>query len=412
MGIPITPIWELRDIIVEAGATDIYKCYQCGKCASVCPWYQTEAVNFSTYKFPLAAQLGRIASSEDKEALSREVEEVYRCVGCEACVEQCPQGVNIPNILRAVRRILVDYGSYPDTLKPVVSKIHNVGNPLGEPQEKRADWARDLAIPFFQSDMEFLYFPGCFPAYDPRLRKVASSVAKILKKADVSFGILGEKEWCCGEAIRRAGAEKIFQEAARANISAFKEAGVKKIAVTSPHCFTTFKNEYPELGGNFEVLHTTQLLDQLIKEGRLKLKKPNQLNKLNELREPNDSPTQQLNNSIKVVYHDPCTLGRQNGIYEEPRDVLRSIPGLELVEIENFSRQFALCCGGGSGGLWLDWPKGERMADARVQQALDTGAEILAVACPYCLQMFEDSVKTMNLDLQVMDVSELLAEAL
>lgn len=405
MGISTTPIWELRDIIIEAGATDIYKCYQCGKCASVCPWYQTEAVNFSIYRFPLAAQLGRIASSENKEELSREVEEVYRCVGCEACVEQCPQGVNIPHTLRAVRRILVDYGSYPDTLKPVVSKIHNVGNPLGEPGEKRADWAKDLAIPSFQPGMEFLYFPGCFPAYDPRIRKVAISVAKILKKADVSFGILGEKEWCCGEAIRRAGAEKIFQEAAQSNITAFKNAGAEKIVVTSPHCYTTFKNEYPALGADFEVIHTTQLFYKLIKEGSLKL------NKLNELGGPNDSTTQRLHHSIKVVYHDPCTLGRQNGIYEEPRDILKNIPGLELVEIENFSRQFALCCGGGSGGLWLDWPKGERMADVRVQQALDTGAEILAVACPYCLQMFEDSVKTMNLNLQVMDVSELLAEA-
>ncbi len=406
MGTTTTPIWELRDIIVEAGATDIYKCYQCGKCASVCPWYQTEAVNFPTYKFPLAAQLGRIASSENKEELSREVTEVYRCVGCEACVDQCPQDVNIPNILRAVRRILVDYGSYPDTLKPVVSKIHNVGNPLGEPRGKRADWAKDLAIPPFQPDMEFLYFPGCFPAYDPRLRKVAISVAKILRKAGVSFGILGEKEWCCGEAIRRAGAEKIFQEAAQSNITAFKNAGVEKIVVTSPHCYTTFKNEYPELGGDFEVLHTTQLFYQLIKEGSLKP------NKLKELEGPNDSTTQRPNDPIKVVYHDPCTLGRQNGIYEEPRGILCSIPGLELMEIKNFSRQFAFCCGGGSGGLWLDWPKGERMADIRVQQALDTGAEVLAVACPYCLQMFEDSVKTMNLDLQVMDVSELLAEAL
>ena len=404
-----TPIWELRDIIIEAGATDIYKCYQCGKCASVCPWYQTEAVNFPTYKFPLAAQLGRIASSEGKEELAREVEEVYRCVGCEACVEQCPQGVNIPNTLRAVRRILVDYGSYPDTLKPVVSKIHNVGNPLGEPGEKRADWAKDLAIPLFQPDMEFLYFPGCFPAYDPRLRKVATSTAKVLKKAGVSFGILGEKEWCCGEAIRRAGAEKIFQEAAQSNIGAFKEAGVKRVVVTSPHCYTTFKNEYPLLGADFEVLHITQLFYQLIEEGKLK---PNQLSQPPELGEPNDSKGQRAKDPIKVVYHDPCTLGRQNRIYEEPRGVLRSIPGLELLEIGDFSHQFALCCGGGSGGLWLDWPKGERMADIRVQQAIETGAKVLAVACPYCLQMFEDSVKTMNLGLKVMDIAELLAEAL
>jgi Fe-S oxidoreductase len=213
----------------------------------------------------------------------------------------------------------------------------------------------------------------------------------ILKRGGVSFGLLGEREGCCGEAMRRVGVEKLFEELATSNIAAMKDAGVKKVITTSPHCYATFKKDYLELGADFETWHATQIFWDLLKEEKI-------------------TPKTSVNK--KVVYHDPCTLGRQNGIYDEPRDILRSIPGLELVEIENFSREFALCCGGGSGGLWLDWPKEERMANLRVEQAADTGAQILAVACPYCLHMFEDSVKVLRLDLEVKDVSELLAESL
>lgn len=388
---------EIREKIIEAGGSDVYKCYQCGKCTGVCPWYQIEAVEFPVFSIAQTVRLGVILTSEDKEETAKGTEELYRCIGCDACVNECPHGVSIPDIIRAIRGILVNFGSYPFTLKSPISKIHNVGNPLGEPKEKRADWANGLDIPIFEAGMEFLYFPGCLPAYDPRLRKVAQATAQILKKAGVSFGILGEKEWCCCEAMRRAGAEYLFQEAVKTNIDAFKSAGVKKIVTTSPHCYATFKNDYPEFGGGFEIIHTTQLFSELIKQKKLELELDNSINSTN---------------SIRVVYHDPCTLGRQSGIYDEPREVLKSIPGIELVEIENFSREYSLCCGGGSGGLWLDWPKEERIADVRVQQAVDTGAKILAVACPYCLQMFEDSVKTMNLSIEVKDISELLVDSI
>ncbi len=389
---------EIREAIIETGALDVYKCYQCGKCMAICPWYQTEAVEFPIYRIPQAVRLGAILASEEKEEIAKETEEVYRCVGCEACVNECPHGVNLPDIMRAIRRILVDYGTVPSELKTIISKLYNVGNPFGEPKEKRANWAQGLNVPIFKSNMEFAYFSCCMPAYDARLKKTAQAAVKILKKGNIHFGILGEKEQCCGEAIRRVGAEKVFQELAKANINAFKDAGVHKVLTASPHCYTTFKNDYPELGADFEVIHQVQLFYKLIKENKIVPKKP--LNK-------------------RVIYHDPCTLGRQNGIYDEPREVLRSIPGLELVEIENFSREYSLCCGGGSGGVWLDRPVEERMADVRVKQALEAGAEILAVACPYCLQLFECSVKTIlpdseegNVELEVKDISELLAEAL
>ena len=382
---------EIREALLEMGAVDAYKCYQCGKCASVCPWFQVGTYEFLVFRFPLETVLGLIASSEEKEELAKEVDKIYRCVGCEACVEQCPLGVKIPDILRSARRILVDFGSYPETLKSVVQKIRNVGNPLGEPRENRGDWAKDLNVNAYSSDMELLYFPCCVPAYDARIQKVAKSTALILQKSGISFGILGDKESCCGEAIRRAGAENVFTETARSNIKVFEEAGVRQVLVSSPHCYVTFKNEYPDLGARFESLHTTQYLWQLIDAGRIR-------------------PDKEFKK--KVVYHDPCTLGRQSGIYEEPRNILKSIPGLELLEVEEFSRNLSVCCGAGSGGLWIDWPVGERMADIRIKQLVDTGAEVIAVACPYCLQMFEETVKSMNLDIPVMDVTEILCEAL
>ncbi len=397
---------EIREKIIEAGGSDVYKCYQCGKCTGVCPWYQIETVELPVCRIAQTVRLGAMLISEDKEETAKETEEVYRCVGCDACVNECPHGVSIPDIIRAIRSILVNFGSYPSTLKSPISKIHNVGNPLGEPKEKRVDWAEGLDIPIFEAGIEFLYFPGCLPAYDPRLRKVAQATAQILKKAGVSFGILGEKEWCCCEAMRRAGAEYLFQEAVKTNIDAFKSAGVKKIVTTSPHCYTTFKNDYPEFGGDFEIIHTTQIFYELIKQKKLVPQG------LSGLENPSYNDKTSHSSIKRVVYHDPCTLGRQSGIYDEPREVLKSIPSIELVEIENFSREYSLCCGGGSGGLWLDWPKEERIADVRVQQAVDTGAEILAVACPYCLQMFEDSVKTVNISIEVKDISELLADSI
>ncbi len=410
MATKITLIPEIKDAIIELGAEDTYKCYQCGKCMSVCPWSRVSSISFPTYRIPQEVKLGIVASSEDKKELAKEVEEVFRCCACEGCLKECPHGVNLPAIFRAIRRILVDYGSYPEELKGTVSRLHNTGNPLGEAREKRADWAKELNVPKFTSDMEFLYFPCCIPAYDSRAQEIARATAKVLLKAGISFGILGELEVCCGESVRKIGAEKVFQELASTNIKTFKDAGVKKVITTSPHCYSTFKHEYPELGAEFEVIHETQLFAELIKNKKIIPKKP-------------------LN--ARVVYHDPCNLGRQNEIYEEPREVLKSIPDLELLEIPNFSHQYSICCGGGGGGVFIGWDMQERIANVRIQQAFDvlkaqgTGHKaqdspdqltiheyILAIACPYCLQMFEDSAKVLNLSLQVKSISELLAESL
>jgi Fe-S oxidoreductase len=382
---------EIREFLVEMGAEDIFKCYQCGKCTSVCPWFQVGTYDFPVYRFPLEAALGMMASSEDKHELMAEVDKIYRCVGCAACVKECPHGVKIPTILRAARRILVEYGSYPDALKDVVGRIRDTGNPTGDPAEKRLDWARDLDIPAFEPGMDYLYFSCCISSYDQRIKEVSRAVARVLKAAGVSFGLLAGADRCCSEAIRRVGAEEVFLENASANISAFADAGATRVLVNSPHCFTTFKEEYPEQGAKFETVHITQVLAELIGRGMLK-------------------PTAAFEK--KVVYHDPCTLGRQSGIYEEPREVLRSIPGLELVEVPNFNRQFSVCCGAGSGALWTEWEKDQRIVAVRLEQLAGTGADVIAVACPYCQQMLQETAKSMGSEIEIMDVTEILAASL
>jgi Fe-S oxidoreductase len=240
--------------------------------------------------------------------------------------------------------------------------------------------------------MEILYFPCCYLSYDPRLKKVARATATILKKAGVDFGILGTKENCCGESIRRTGNEELFRRLAKENIKTFIDNGVKKILVSSPHCYHTFKNEYPEFKVNFDVVHISQYLSELINEGRLELSKEY---------------------AKKVTYHDPCYLGRHNNVYDEPREALKKIHGLQLNEMPD-SRMDSLCCGGGGGRIWMETQKGERFSDLRVEQAVETGAEVLATCCPYCITNFEDSrlSREDSESLAIKDITEIIEEVI
>ena len=379
----VNPVKEAADIIKEEGGDVLKLCYQCGVCSATCPWNQVRS--FIVRRLIHQAQLG-LTDFED--------EEVWTCVACKLCVQRCPRGVEVPDIMRALRRVIVEVGvgKIPDSLRLAVKNVSGVGNPLGEPREARADWAKALGVKTYTKGTEILYFPCCYQVYDPVIQRVARATVNILKKADVDFGILGVKETCCGESVRKAGSESLFQSLAQSNISAFQEAGVTKILVTSPHCYHTFKEEYPEFGGNFEVIHFSQYLAGLIKEGRLKLTK-----KLDK----------------RVTYHDSCYLGRYAGIYDEPRQVLESIPGLELVEMRD-NREYGLCCGGGGGRIWMETKKGERFSDLRIDQALETEANVLAVACPYCMVNFEDSVLTLDKGdiIEIKDIAELVQEAI
>ncbi len=350
----------------------------------VCPWNRVRT--FSMRKLVREATFG---------LTEIESEDIWRCTTCGRCPQQCPRDVKQIESGIALRRIANEYGVFPapvKTVRTINAGLVGQGNPFGEDREKRAAWAEGLSVKPFTEDMEILYFPGCYLSYDPRLKKVAKATANILKKAGVDFGILGAKENCCGESIRKTGDEELFKQLAKENIKTFIDNGVKKILVSSPHCYHTFKNEYPEFRVNFEVIHISHYLFELMNEGRLQLK--------NDYRK-------------KVTYHDPCYLGRHNGIYDEPRGVLKKIPGLELNEMAE-SRSDSLCCGGGGGRVWMETQKGERFCDLRIEQALGLGAEVLATSCPYCITMLEDSRVTMGVaeKIEVKDITEIIQEVI
>ncbi len=375
---------EIAELIEGAGGEAFRRCFQCGMCDVVCPWNRVR--RFSMRKIVRQAAFGMTEI---------ENEEIWRCTTCGRCPQRCPRDVRQIDSGMALRRIATEYGVFPENVRPVRGVSGNLstqGNPFGEPREARGAWAEALGVRPFSEEMEILYFAGCYFSYDSRLKKVAAATAEILQRAGVEFGILGEAESCCGESIRKAGDEEAFKKLARQNIKAFIDRGVRRVLVSSPHCYHTFKNEYPEFMVHFEVVHMSQFLLDLIEQGRLEL-------------------TREV--PLKVTFHDPCYLGRHNGLYDEPREVLRRVPGVELVEMAD-NREDSLCCGGGGGRIWMDTPKGERFSDLRVAQALDAGARVLATSCPYCISNFEDSRLALKDDdaLRVMDLTEIVREAL
>jgi Fe-S oxidoreductase len=380
----VAPFAEAIEEIRKAGADSSRLCFQCGKCDVYCPWNTVR--DFSIRKIIREATFGLTEIEGD---------DIWRCTTCGSCPSICPRGVGQIEIGVAVRRVAAEYGMFPESVSAVRNASASLvaeGNPLNAKREERADWAEGLSVSPFGEEMDYLYFVGCYFAYDPRLKKVAVATAKILNTAGVSFGILGSNESCCGESIRKTGGEQEFRELAKGNIKTFIDRGVKKIIVSSPHCLHTFKNEYPEFMVDFEVVHVSQLLAELIEEGRLEL----------------DGEF-----AKRVTYHDPCYLGRHNGVYEEPRQILYEVPGLELVEMPA-SRQDSLCCGGGGGRIWMETPKSERFSDLRVQQAAETGAEVLVTSCPYCITNFEESRLGMEGEdvLEIKDLTEIVAEAI
>jgi Fe-S oxidoreductase len=380
----VAPFQEVITEIKESGG-EIYKlCFQCGKCDAVCPWNKVRS--FSMRKIIREAAFG---------LTEIESEDIWRCTTCGTCPQYCPRGVKQIELGRSLRRIASNYDVFPASVRSaraVRGSLTTEGNPLNEERAKRADWAKGLAVKPFVEGTEVLYFGCCYSAYDPRMKKVARATAEILHRAGVDFGILGTKESCCGESVRKTGAEEVYKGLAKENIKTFVDNGVKKIVVSSPHCYHAFKNEYPEFMVNFEVVHMTQFLFNLIREGRLEPKKEY---------------------GKRVTYHDPCYLGRHNGVFDEPREIFKKVPGLELCEMAS-SHKDSLCCGGGGGRVWMDTPKGERFSDLRLKQAGDVGAEVLATACPYCITMFEDSRLNLGLEekLAVKDITEIVAEVI
>jgi Fe-S oxidoreductase len=375
---------EIVDVIKEKGGDASKFCYQCGMCDTVCPWNRVRT--FSMRKLIRQSTFG---------LTEIENEEIWRCTTCGRCPQRCPRGVGIIEVGIASRRMATEFGVFPNSVRPIrgiSASLTGEGNPLNEQRKNRANWTEGLSVKTFAENMEILYFPCCYLSYDPRLKRVARATATILNKAGVDYGILGSQENCCGESIRKTGDEELFKRLAKENIKTFIDNGVKKILVSSPHCYHTFKNEYPEFKVNFEVVHISQFVFELIKDGRLKIEKEY---------------------AKKVTYHDPCYLGRHNGVYDEPREALKKIQGLELAELPD-ARVDSLCCGGGGGRIWMETLKGERFSDLRVEQAVAAGAEVLATSCPYCITNFEDSRlnREDSESLAVKDITEIIQEVI
>jgi Fe-S oxidoreductase len=388
---------------------DLYSCVVCGNCQELCP------ANLSGKKLNpkkviqdlkkhllkvgpelvAAKAKGEPAPANPNVPLAENVillDEIWACTTCGACDEVCPVWVDhIDKIVDLRRNLVMEQSSLPETAEGALRSIEDRGHPWRGTTLSRTDWAEGLDIKVLadDSDVDILFWVGCTEALEERSTKVAQSVARLLKAAGINFGILGTEESCCGEPARRLGNEYLFQMQAEKNIEILKNYGVKRIVTACPHGYNMLKNEYPQFGGNYEVIHHTELIYQLLKEGKLKVKKG-----LNEI----------------VTYHDACYLGRYNDIYNQPRQIIKAVPGLDMVEMER-NRRRAFCCGGGGGHMWLEEQEGNRINEMRTEQAMETRAQTVITACPLCLQMFEDGIKAKAAEeqLKVMDIAELIA---
>jgi Fe-S oxidoreductase len=374
-----SPMLEVAEALLAAGGEELKTCYQCGTCTSVCPW--GNLIEFSPRRFIETARLGLEGFEENS----------WTCVQCRMCQDRCPQQIDIPQLFRAVRGVLADGGSTPPALRVPLAGLRGEGNPWVEPREKKTAWARKNDVPALAPEHEIALFACCANEYEARNQRDGIAVAGLMKSAGLSFGYMGEAGTCCGDLIATVGAESIFESLRKTNVAALGKIGARTTVTVSPHCLNSFRNRYPAIDG-MTFRHVTELWEELVRDGVLK-------------------PRRAV--AGKVTYHDPCYLGRHNGVYEAPRNVLKAIPGLELVEMAHHHER-SICCGGGGGGAWMERPKGERLGDLRVREAVSTGADTLVTACPYCVQMLEASVLGLNLEgkLKVRTVSELLSESI
>src|SRR5438132_210633 len=386
---------------------DLYACTECGRCQEQCPAFLTgKPLNPKMIIVDSRENLYRTvrdAASEQRrapEAAQKLIgeaikeDEIWSCVACGACQEECPVLIeHVPKIIDMRRSLVLEEGRFPKEAQAALRSIETQGNPYGLPRAQRADWAQGLGVKTLaeKPDAEYLYFVGCAASYDDANRAVARAFTGLLQTAGVDFAILGSAETCNGDPARRIGNEYLYQQQAQQNIEAMNERKVRKVIATCPHCFNTIKNEFPQFGGAYEVVHHTQLLAELVAQGRLK-------------------PTRPV--AGKFTYHDSCYLGRWNDIYDAPRAVVESIPGAELVEIERHHKR-GFCCGAGGGRMWMEEKIGKRINHARVEQTLRTEAPRVATACPFCLTMFRDGIaaKSAGDQLQVQDLAQFLAES-
>lgn len=383
------------DKVIEAtpNGERLRLCLQCGNCSGICPFGYLMV-------YPPSRMIANLRADKFDKIL--DTDSVWMCVSCYACTAACPAQIPLtPGLMTHIKEELLLAGNVPTELQSALEFSQRYGNPLGESPRKRADWANEIEpevklLGKTREPVDILWFVGDYPSYHPRVQIATKALAKILHTLGVDFGILGPEESSDGDSQRLAGELGLFEMLAEKNGKVFSKYQFNEIVTTDPHAYNAIKNEYPKLGISYPIQHYTEFLTKRI--DRLK-------------------PLLKHELKAKVTYHDPCYLGRANGIFDEPRALLEAIPGVELVEMSH-NHTNSLCCGGGGGGMWLDgfqWEKAHvRLSEWRVREAITTGADVLAVACPYESPRFEDAAKTVQGagQLKVRDIAELLAEAM
>ncbi len=377
----------------------IHRCFRCGYCKFTGDYSDFNCPSYRKFSFETYAPGGRMwlihAWLNDEIKNSDRFQEIlFSCATCANCVEHCvfTFSDDLVNIFIAAKEEMVNKGIIPPEVRDYLKSINISGNPYKEPADERGKWADGTAIQTYDGQ-DYLLYIGCVGSYDERAKKIARAVGNILIKAGLSIGILGNREQCDGNEVRALGETGLFQHLAEQNIALFKELGVKKIITLDPHSFNSFKKDYPDLGGEFEIYHYTQILAPLIQAKKMPLKEY----------------------KARVTFHDPCYLGRHNEEYDAPRKILKAIPAIELIEMDQ-NRENAFCCGGGGGNFFTDILGGGEDSPSRIRvgQSLDTGARIIAVACPQCAKMLDDAIKVEELEdkLEVLDIAEIVTRAL
>ncbi len=371
---PIRIDLEMREDFLSKLKYNPSECYQCGTCTATCPLNGIHEEKLTIRNVLHKAQVGMPADPL-----------VWECTSCKLCETRCPREVDIVGSFQALRGYLYRKRELPTEYEQLLWNILEESNPMGEPKGARTSWMRELDIPVVDGK-DTLFYVGTAAAYDPRLQNVANSMAKVMMRTGVDFGVLGKQEPASGEAVLEIGDEAFLDYLLEKNVEQFNDTGVKEIVVLSPHAYNIMKNLYPQYGLEAEVLHYTEYLDRMWSRGNL-----NFAHKFD----------------MQVTYHDPCYLGRYNGVYDAPRNLIEGVPGVELVEMRD-TKSNAMCCGGGGDQIYRNSEDGVRLSDLRVEQAADTGSVNMLTSCGYCIQNFEDSTKTTGKDVQINDVVELV----
>jgi Fe-S oxidoreductase len=395
----------VRDL-TQKEILDTFTCTECGRCQDVCPAWNTGKplspklliMNLRDHVFEQGEAIldakadGKAADPVPLNPDVVEDEVVWDCVTCGACMQECPVNIeHVDHIVDMRRNLVMGESRFPQEAGALLRNMESSKNPWGVQQSERADWAEGLGVRILEDGRapEYLYWVGCAASFDDRAKGIAQATARLLQKAGIPFAILGPRELCTGDPARRMGHEYLFQQLAEENVQTLNGVGTRKVIVNCPHCFNTIRNEYPDYGGSYEVIHHTQLLARLLDEGRLR-------------------PTAEV--QALVTYHDPCYLGRHNGVYDEPRRVLDRIPGVRQVEMHRH-RERGFCCGAGGARMWMEEPIGKRINNERTDEAAATGADVIGVACPYCMVMLDDGAKAKGGALEVKDVAQVVAES-